>query len=318
MEIVEYDNVDPIKVMYITRLAQDFAITPEMAVRIRLTEPRAFPCLAIYAVDGETILGQVGLFRLPMVSTKGREDVGGIWGVSTHPQYAAREIISVLLNEAHTRMREAGLRFSTMGIDRSRATYKHYLNQGYQETNVWATALARWEIAHQPTRLSATHPGAHGHDLVENIFNDVAKGYVGFAWRYTPFAHLRSIDLEDIWVIRVNNHPVGYAFAHVDETMLTIRNLTVQTGIDTAEAVAAVAAARKATYIQVKISRRVEMASLQRAGYYVANPNRSGFLIKPLLPEVSITDAYKEFGIGSDRFLISWLDITSETGHVVL
>lgn len=317
MEIVEYDNVDPIKAMYLARLSQDFAITPEMAVQIRLTEPRAFPCLAIFAVEGDTILGQLGLFRLPMVSTEGREDVGGVWAVSTHPHSARKEIISFLLNEAHTRMRLAGLRFSTLGTDRFRVSYQHYLEQGYEETNVWATALARWEIAHQPTRLSATHPGSLGHELIVNIYNDVAKEYLGFAWRHTPFAPLHAINLEDIWILRANNRPVGYAITHADKTMLTISTLTVYPDIDAAEAVAAVAAARRASYIQVKISRPVEMASFQRAGYYVANPNRSGFLIKPLVPEVSAQDAYQLFGIGSDQFLISWLDITAETQHIM-
>ena len=41
----------------------------EVAARIRQTDPRPFPCLAVYAVDHETVVGQVGVFRLPMIST---------------------------------------------------------------------------------------------------------------------------------------------------------------------------------------------------------------------------------------------------------
>jgi hypothetical protein len=33
-------------------------------------------------------------------------------------------------------------------------------------------------------------------------------------------------------------------------------------------------------------------------------------MIKPLVPEVSVEDACRLYGIGTDRFLISWLDIT--------
>src|SRR5512147_1190279 len=108
MKIVEYDEVDPLKVMYVTQLALDFTLSPEKAAHIRRTDPRPFPCLAVYAVEDEAVLGQVGIFRLPMISTEGREDVGAIWAVSTHPQYSGRGVASALLEEAHARMRAAG------------------------------------------------------------------------------------------------------------------------------------------------------------------------------------------------------------------
>lgn len=310
MKILEYNDVDPQKVMYITQLALDFALTPEKVAHIRQTDPRPFPCLAIYAVEGDAVLGQVGIFRLPMISTDGREDVGGIWAVSTHPQYAGRGIASRLLEEAHTRMRADGLRFSTLGTNRYGVAYKLYRRYGYEETNVLATALALWETAHQPTRLRAQPPGPEGYDLVEKIYQDIAKDYLGFAWRHTPFARLRLVNLADIWILRENNRAVGYAFTATDQTMLTISNLVVQKGVDVAEAVAAVAAQLKSAYVQVKVSRPIEISSLRQAGYHVAYPNWGGFMLKPLVREVTAEDARQLFGIGTDRFLISWLDVT--------
>lgn len=128
MKIVEYNSVDPVKVMYLAKLALDFALTPEVAAHIRQSDPRPFPCLAIYAVEEDALLGQVGIFRLPMVSIEGREDVGGIWAVSTHPQYAERGVASHLLEEAHARMRSAGLRFSTLGTNRYRVAHNYIAN----------------------------------------------------------------------------------------------------------------------------------------------------------------------------------------------
>jgi len=310
MKIVEYDDVDPLKAMYVNKLALDFALTPEMVARIRLSDPRPFPCLAIYAVEDDVVMGQVGIFRLPMISTEGREDVGGIWAVSTHPQYAGRGVASRLLEEAHTRMRLAGLRFSTLGTDQYRLAHKLYRRYGYQETNVWATALARWETAHQPTRLHAEPPGPGGYDSVEQVYREVASDYLGFSWRHTPFSRLRIVSLENIWILRENNRPVGYAITHADETMLTITNLALKLGVDVVEAVGAVAAEIKSAYVQVSISRPVEMAGLQQAGFHVAHPSWSGFMLKPLVPEVTAEDAHRLFGIGTDRFLISWLDVT--------
>jgi GNAT superfamily N-acetyltransferase len=310
MKIVEYDDVDPLKVMYLTQLALDFALTPEMVARIRQSDPRPFPCLAVYAVEDDAIMGQVGIFRLPMISTEGKEDVGGIWAVSTHPQYAGRGVASRLLEEAHTRMVDAGLRFSTLGTDQYRLAHKLYRRHGYEETNVWATALARWETAHQPTRLRAQPPGREGYDFVEQIFMDIAKDYLGFAWRHSPFSRLRLVNLKDIRILRENTRVVGYAFARADQSMLTISNLVLHQEIDAAEAIAAVAAELKSAYIQVKATRPVEISSLHRAGYHIAHPTWSGFMIKPLVPEVTVEDARRLYGIGTDRFLISCLDIT--------
>jgi GNAT superfamily N-acetyltransferase len=168
MKILDYDEVNPLQVLHLTMLALDFPLTPEHAAHIRHTDPRPFPCFTVNAVEDDVVLGQVGVFQLPMISTEGREDVGGVWAVSTHPNHAGRGIASALLDEAHTRMRDAGLRFSTLGTDRSRVSYRLYQRHGYIDMNVWATALTRWETAHQPTHLRARPPGSEGYDFVEN------------------------------------------------------------------------------------------------------------------------------------------------------
>jgi len=162
MKILEYNDVDPLQVTYLTKLTLDFALTPELVRHKRHSDPRPFPCLAVYGVEDDVVMGQVGIFRLPMMSIHGREDVGGIWAVSTHPEHARRGVASRLLDEAHSRMRESGLRFSTLGTDQFRQSHKLYARHGYVETNVWATALAPWETAHQPTRLRAMPPGPEG------------------------------------------------------------------------------------------------------------------------------------------------------------
>lgn len=311
IEILEYDDVDSLGVLHLSMLALDFSLTPEHAAHIRRTDPRPFPCLAVYAVEDGIVLGQVGVFRLPMVSSAGREDVGGIWAVSTHPEYSGRGIASLLVDEAHSRMRSAGLRFSTLGTNRYRVAYKLYQRHGYEDTQVLATALAPWETAHQPTRLSARPPGTGGYDFVESLFAEISPAYLGFAWRHTPFAPLRTkVSPEEMWILWENNQPAGYALARLDRSMLKITNLLLRPGLDAAEAVAAVVAQLKSTYVQVKLSRPGEILSLRRGGYHVARPTWGAFMLAALTPDVTVEDARQLFGIGTDRFLISWLDTT--------
>jgi GNAT superfamily N-acetyltransferase len=311
MKILEYNDVDPLLVLNLTLLALEFPLTPEHAAHIRRTDPRPFPCFTVNAVEDDVVLGQVGVFRLPMVSTKGREDVGGVWAVSTHPQHTRRGIASALLEEAHSRMRDAGLRFSTLGTSRSGIAYRLYQKHGYVDMNVWATAVARWETAHQPTRLRTEPAGPGGYDFVEQVFANVGGDYLGFAWRYTPFARLRDkVKLDVVRVLWENDQPVGYALASVDQSILYVSNLLLRNGVNPAEAVAALASQTRTAYVQVKISRPFEIASLRQAGYQVAHPDWSAFMLKPLIPEVTVDDARRLFGIASDRFLISWLDTT--------
>lgn len=311
MDILEYDQVDPLGVLHLNQLALDFALTPEHVAHIRRTDPRPFPFFAIYAVEGGQVIGQVGVFRLPMLSSQGRQDVGGVWAVSAHPQHAGQGVASALLEEAHRRMRDAGLRFSTLGTSRYRTAYKLYMQHGYEDVGVLASAVARWETAHQPTRLNARPAGPQGYDLVEQIFDDIAGGYLGFAWRHTPFQPLRDkVPLEDLWLLRQNGSVVGYAIAHLDKDILDISSVLLGDGIDLAEAVAALAGRLKSRYVQVNAVRPVEIASLRAVGYQVANPSWNAFMLKPLLPEASIEEACQLYGIGTDRFLISWLDMT--------
>ena len=311
MKILDYNDVDPLEVLNLTLLALDFPFTPERAAHIRRTDPRPFPCFTVNAVEEGQVLGQVGVFRLPLVSTEGREDVGGVWAVSTHPQHAGGGIGSALLEEAHARMRDAGLRFSTLGTDRYRSAHRLYRQHGYEEMNVWASAFAPWEMAHQPTRLRAQTASPEGFDFLEKLFSDLASGYLGFAWRHTPFARLRDrVALEDIWIIRVDGAPVGYLFTDMEGLLLKVSIQLLRMDIDAVEAVAAVASNMKASYVKVTMSRPSEIAAFRRARWQVAHPTWDSFMVKPLLPSLTVDDARRLFGIGTDRFLISWLDTT--------
>jgi len=311
MKILEYNQVDPLQVMNLTLLALGFQLTPEYAAHIRRTDPRPFPCLSVCAVEDDIAIGHVGVFRLPMMTTEGREDVGGVWAVSTHPQYAGRGVASRLLEEAHARMRAAGLRFSTLGTSRSGVAYRLYQKHGYDDMQVWGTALARWETAHQPTRLHVKPAGAGGYDFAEQVFASVAGDYLGFAWRHTPFARLRDkVKVEDIHILYENDQPVGYALVSTDPSSLYVNDMLLRKGVNPAEAVAAIASGVKTAYVRVKVSRPVEFASFRQAGYLVACPDWSAFMVKPLVPEVTADDARRLLGVGTDQFLISWLDTT--------
>jgi hypothetical protein len=177
--------------------------------------------------------------------------------------------------------------------------------------NVWATALTRWETAHQATHLHAQPLGSEGYDFVEEFFADLASDYLGFAWRHTPFGRLRDqVNVEDIWILWEKNDVVGYVFAHKEKSMLLINIQVLRLDVNAAEAIAAIVAEMKAPYVQVSMSRPSDIASLRCAGWHVAHPDWGAFMVKPLRSDMTAEDTRHLFGIGTDRFLISWLDTT--------
>lgn len=319
MKIVDYNNADPLQVLHLNLLALDFPLTPERVAHIRQTDPRPFPCFTLNAVDREMIVGQVGVFRLPLKSIVGREDVGGIWAVSIHPHRARSGIVSTLLEEAHVRMRDAGFRFSMLETSRADHAYRLYQKLGYVDMNVWATALAIWDVAHQPTRLRAQPSGtalrepkmSKGWDFVEEIFPTLASEYLGFALRPIPFVRLQDqVKDDEILILWQNHEPVGYVFARQDDLILRISIQLLRVDIDAVEVVAAVASRIKTSYVEVTMSRPSDISSIRRAGWQVAHPSGSAFMVKPLLPGLTAEEARSCFGIGTDRFLISRLDTT--------
>ena len=111
----------------------DYALTPELVQMIREQDKRPFSFFAIYGIIDGVVVGQVGVFRLPMVSTEGPEDVGGVWAVCTDPSFKCQGIASQLLDEAHERMRSEGLRFSTLGTSSHRVAHLLYRKQNYRD-----------------------------------------------------------------------------------------------------------------------------------------------------------------------------------------
>ena len=92
--------------------------------------------------------------------------------------------------------------------------------------------------------------------------------------------------------------------------MININIQILRMDINAVEAIAAVVSETKTPYVQVTMSRPCDIDGLRRAGWQVAHPNWGAFMAKPLSPDVTIEDARRLFGIGTDRFLISWLDTT--------
>jgi len=257
MEILEYDGVDPTQVLALNHLSLGYNLTPERVTLIRELDPRPFPCFAIYALETGAIAGQVAMYNLPVMTADGPEGVGGICAVCTHPAFSRRGIAESLMDEAHTRMRTAGLRFSTLGTARHRGAYALYRRLGYETLHVAASTFARLADVRPRSDLRAEQAFGNRTRLADEFFSQAASGWLGFSRRTPGFLDLLvstgDLPAGDVWLLWQGDELAGYALAGLSDSILSVNSLLLADGVPAWEAVAALAAGRQARYARLRL-----------------------------------------------------------------
>jgi len=314
LEILEYDQVDPVDVLNLNLLSLGYALTPERVARMRELDERPFPFFALYAVEDGTVAGQVGVYRLPVMTIEGPQDLGGACAMCTHPAFERRGIAYRLMDAAHTYMLEAGLRFSTLGTARHRGAYALYKRQGYEDVYIPTSTFARLMDMRQDTALVAERAAPEQIDLADTFYQQVAVGYLGFARRSRSYLAMMvatgDLDAGEVWLLWDGDRLAGYALAGVSESILAVNSLLLATGIDAAEAIAAICKGQGVRFVRVRVDHPSVGAALLQGGYPPGQAGWATFMIKPLASGASIDEARRLLGIGTQRFLISYIDVT--------
>lgn len=311
---MDYDDVDPMAVLQLNLLSLGYTLTPERVALIRRLDPRPLPFFGVYAVEEGDVAGQVAVYRLPVITSDGPEDVGGVCAVCTHPAFSGRGFASKLLDEAHNRMRAVGLRFSTLGTARYRLAHRLYQSQGYEDVFIPGSTLARVEDVRCDRSLRTERGELANLGLTDSLFHRVAAGRLGFARRHAGFipalVEMGDLSPDSVWLIWDGEILVGYALTSVSESVLHVNSLLLAEDVDAASAVSAIARRSGCSYVQVRVDHTSVSDSLRQAGFPPVRPSWGTFMVKPLVSDVSTGDARRLFGIGSQRFMISYIDVT--------
>lgn len=317
MKILEYDDVDPFAVLDLNLLCFRFALTPEAATKIRRLDERAFPFLAIYAVDNGRLLGQTGVFRLPMMTSTGPEDVGGIWAMCTHPAYSRQGIGSLLITEAHNRMREAGLRFAALGTSPHWVAHPFYLKHGYQNITHFAAALApRSLVENRGNGFSVVKATLEALPEADALFRRVAIGKTGFARRHEDFLPKMveigdDLRLEDLRLLRQGNDLIGYAVVQTSDSLFKVDDILLLDEVDIVAAVAALLSESAAPFVQVTMNKySPHVSRLQQAGFQVTASTLDVVMLRPLEHNLNTPAMLPHFGLSTSQFMVSWMDVT--------
>lgn len=95
MKILTYDEVDKKQIPIMGLNCFGSVLNPDAIDKTRRLDPRMSDFLSLYAVEDRRILGQVGVHIIDTLTKRGKEKVGGIWGVCTHPSVAKMVKIAV-------------------------------------------------------------------------------------------------------------------------------------------------------------------------------------------------------------------------------
>lgn len=313
MKILEYGQVDSLDILHLNLLGTGLALTRERAAEILLEDPRSFPFLGLYGLVDNVVAGQVGVLRLPVVSIQGADEVGGVWAVSNHPAYTSQEIIYSLLEEAHSRMRQAGLSFSSLVTNRYRNTYHSFERAGYRSLFTKASVIASRTLLPARSKLRVEKADSDRLALADTLFTQIARNYLGFARRHIPFFPLlqrrQYPGVEALWLFWEDDEPVGYATTSDSTNVLRIATLLLSDQIDPVPAVVALLDEIAASYVQLAIDHPGYLPVFLEAGFRVVDKAGETFMVKALQESMTADDFRHLYGLDSDRFLISCLDV---------
>ena len=144
----------------------------------------------VFAVEGDVVVGQTLVNRIPYTFPEGRETVAGIAAVATRPDHRRLGVAQRVLEEVHRREREAGTRFAFLWTNRSWGAHRLYERLGYSDVYFpgWAVRLPRRaERNDRAVRLRPPRRTELG--ALERLHDAVSRGRWGFATRAR--GHLR-------------------------------------------------------------------------------------------------------------------------------
>jgi hypothetical protein len=188
------------------------------------------------------------------------------------------------------------------------------LKHGYCDLRSPARALLRRDSLPRATGLAAEPAGVARLGLADRLFEQLARSWLGFARRHTPFfpfLHERGyLSGQELWLIWQGGEAVGYAVAVAGRGLLRVESMLLAGQVDPVAAVAALAEGAGTPYVQVRLDRPGDAARFAAAGAAVAAEDWGVFMVKPLAADATVEEFRHRYGVDRDRFLISYLDVT--------
>jgi GNAT superfamily N-acetyltransferase len=310
MEILTYDEVDADGVTLLDWTCFRWHLTRDLADRLRRQDPWLPDSFALYAVEDDEAVAQVGTAFVDTDTVDGKETVGFIWGVCTLPGSARRGYATALMAESHRIMRERGVRIAVLGTRRSFVAYDLYHRLGYRDFGNFSGFMKRCSRG-QDTDVSFTKESTP--EGRERIYRRHVDGLFGFTRRFTSVMEVREMNFHDGPYTTGNFHrdgeTIGYAIAKATPGMLNLLEVCTIEIEDVPDCIAAVERNLKPVHVAYAWTpRRAMVEQLETAGFSAIHPTWGSFMALDINGDLDIAGIESLYGVPDDRFEMTDLD----------
>jgi GNAT superfamily N-acetyltransferase len=312
MKMLGYDEVDGQQVLGLNLTCFNWMLTPEQVDHIRKIDPRCPDYFALYAVENDKVLSQVGYISVDAQTVQGPEKVGFVWGVATRQGESRKGLAGMLMEECHRRMQEEGIRYSILGTGKSIVAYNLYGRLGYEDFLIFNIGFKSCTPGEDSETDITYNPGTD-QKVFSAIFEEYSNGLTGFIRRPSNFVEVRkawswmSVSTEGLFLRE--GKAIGYFLGSSDDKFLRIKEICCPNLDDISKCIKTLEMKLKQQYmIFDSVSRRILVGEYLKSGFNEIRDTWILLMVKDLKGDQQIGQTRNLFGFGEDRFQMTAID----------
>ena len=310
MKFKTYDEVDPKAVARLALSGFGWNLDAPTVKKLRKKDPNCTDWFAMYAVEGEEVVGQVGASYPTIETIEGPMKLGYIWGVTTLPDKTKKGIARQLMERVHEQMRDDGADLFALSTMKSLVAHALYVSLGYQHIQPygWTQRPVRPQKRGKIQTKVRKRSNAETYDLYKKF----SKGAYGFTHRNPGFVEPRSLwfpYVSEICTFYRAGEPVGYALVASGKTAITLRELFCPDLNDVPECADALERKFPRKYINCLLHSREDLIkALGEADLAPTRPSFGVLMMRPPKGRVSQKSLLRLTGKEDGRFQFTSTD----------
>ena len=298
MEILTYYEVDDQQMSELTLACFSHAYSREHVKKMVAADSR-LPDWGgeLYACENGKVLGTVGLLYPKLKTSEGVIKVGGIRNVCTRPSTSRKGTARKLMEEAHRRMVEEGVRYSLLMTSRSLIAYDLYLKLGYKDVHIYPTAFKKVEKKDAKVEFREEVDPMYVKELYRQSVSDL-EGLTVREDDYWQMAEARGWPSNDnVEFAYLGDEKVGYAMYHKRRKQVDCGEIAAKDENSLRDILESLEATVDREFIVIYYVNPDHHKLLDQMGYTINNDNWGRVMMKDIGDENSLEFDHK-FHVG--------------------
>jgi predicted acetyltransferase len=283
MQFKTYDEVEPDNVAQLTIAGFGWNLSAETVKKLRKKDRNCTEWFAMYAVENDKVLAQVGASYPDIRTTEGKMKLGYVWGVTTLPDHARKGISRKLMEKTHLQMREDGIEIFALSTHKSLVAHGFYESIGYIPVQNYAWGGRK--VRKKPEGNLRLKVRKRSNKQTHDLFKEFSRGAYGFVHRHPRFVEPRCLwfpYVTDVCTFFRGETPVGFALVSDSKKSLFVREICCPDVGDITDCVSTLERKLPRNYIYTTVqSRKDVIDALGGTGLAPTNPHYGVLMMRP-------------------------------------